>query len=136
MRTQRPGRQQPGRVSPRGNNGPANLALPLPAGQEVRASADAYTNSVVVVAPASIVGDVRRLAEQLDRQVPPNVTTRVFRLQGRYAAELAPEVSSGTGGDVIVERCRRRSSERASTAPCLDGGPTGQPECGRRPGSA
>jgi general secretion pathway protein D len=60
----------------------------------VRASADDYTNSVAVVAPLSMVSQVRGLIEQLDRKVTPSVITRVFRLERANAEDLAPLVSN------------------------------------------
>jgi general secretion pathway protein D len=62
-------------------------------GSVVRASADDYTNSVAVVAPVTMIEQVRGLIEQLDRKVTPNVITRVFRLEHGNAEDLAPVVS-------------------------------------------
>ncbi|MFL6110861.1 MAG: secretin N-terminal domain-containing protein, partial [Catenulispora sp.] len=63
-------------------------------GTQVRASADDYTNSVVVVAPPSMTEQIRGLVSQLDHKVAPNIITRVFHLVNGKADELAPLVSN------------------------------------------
>lgn len=76
------------------NANPADPTLASVVGTTVRASADDYTNSVVVVAPPSMTEQIRTLVDQLDRKVTPNIITRVFHLVHGYAEDLAPVVSN------------------------------------------
>lgn len=63
-------------------------------GSTVRASADDFSNSVIVNAPEREQGQVRQLIEQLDRETEQPQKARVYRLEFASAEELAPVVQN------------------------------------------
>lgn len=66
----------------------------VPTGPEVRASADDYTNSVVVNANPEYISKVEVLIRDLDKEVTSTMQTRVFQLEYASATEMADVVSS------------------------------------------
>lgn len=60
----------------------------------VRASADDYSNSVIVNAPSREQEQVGRLVEQLDKETDQPQQSRVFKLEYAGAADLAPVVQN------------------------------------------
>jgi general secretion pathway protein D len=72
----------------------AAAAAALAGASTVRASADPYTNSVVVIAPPTMQPQIKDLIDKLDQKVPLDVNTRVFRLSFSDATDMAPVVSS------------------------------------------
>jgi Type II secretory pathway, component PulD len=71
----------------RGGGGGSNTSV-------VRASADDFSNSVIVNAPRRELEQVARLIEQIDKQTEQPQQSRVFRLQYAGAAELATVVQN------------------------------------------
>jgi general secretion pathway protein D len=84
----------PGLMNVQADADPQDPSLASVVGTAVRASADDYTNSVVVVAPLSLTEQIRTLVGQLDQQVSPTILTRVFHLEHGNAQDLAPIVSN------------------------------------------
>ena len=66
----------------------------VPTGPEVRASADDYTNSVVVNANPEYISKVEVLIRNLDKEVTSTMQTRVFPLEYASATEMADVISS------------------------------------------
>lgn len=63
-------------------------------GSTVRASADEYSNSVIVNAPTSMQDQIGMLINQLDKETDQPQTSRVFKLEYAAAADLTTVVQN------------------------------------------
>jgi len=64
------------------------------AGQVVKASADDFSNSVIVNAPTREQGQVLELIKQIDKQNDVPQQTKVYKLEFAVASEIAPTVQN------------------------------------------
>lgn len=81
------------RRAPGGDGQQAGMPM-MQTGPEVRASADDYTNSVVVNANPEYISKVEVLIRNLDKEVTSTMQTRVFPLEYASATEMADVISS------------------------------------------
>ncbi|HVK06200.1 MAG TPA: secretin N-terminal domain-containing protein, partial [Armatimonadaceae bacterium] len=88
----------------------------ISANSVVRASADDFSNSVIVNAPSREQEQVQRLIEQIDKQTEQPQQSRVFNLQFASATDLAPVVQN-----VLISNVPRgRGGFSASTGTPID----------------
>jgi general secretion pathway protein D len=62
--------------------------------QNVKASADAYSNSLIVNAPSSVQGQIRELIDEIDKPTTQPMQTEVFKLNYAIASDIEPIVQN------------------------------------------
>ncbi|HEX5322384.1 MAG TPA: secretin N-terminal domain-containing protein [Capsulimonadaceae bacterium] len=72
--------------------------------QNVKASADAYSNSLIVNAPSSVQSQIRDLIDQIDKPTTQPMQTEVFKLQYAIATDLQPIVQNVLSSSVPLGR--------------------------------
>ncbi|MBW3624970.1 MAG: hypothetical protein KY468_16350 [Armatimonadetes bacterium] len=93
---------------PNNNNNTAAAAAVQPVG--ARASADEYSNSVVVMGPTPQIELIGSIIEQIDKPVGTNQVTQVFPIKNVLAQEMA-----GVIGNVLIANAQQGAANTPAT---------------------